>query len=148
MFRATIFDYHQYEDDTAVNQAFTLTMHFAQLMKFAQQNAVPALENAAFNLANGLLDAIRLHFMPLITSLFEKDGTLACDILSNIQKGCRALHILCGELKGSKKRSHAKSPAIKKSIELLLLEVRRSLESEEKGQAFWIGKNTLHETKG
>ncbi|RKP15418.1 Fanconi anaemia protein FancD2 nuclease-domain-containing protein [Piptocephalis cylindrospora] len=86
------------------------------------------------------LDAFVRQALPRLEMAFSSRKDKVISILKKLQGATRVLHIVCSHSKVTKDTTLAKpAPALKKSMESLLLHVKELLRRNHSGAAFWMG---------
>ncbi|KAF9341448.1 Fanconi anemia group D2 protein [Linnemannia elongata] len=127
--------------DTAFSHVSDLSHCFQKLAAFVKSNDKREVLAVTLKHSKIFMDQFIKRVLPFMGVHFRgHQDTVARIFKNNLQSATRSLQNVCGHAKASREQSlTAMVPAIRKTMESLIFEVKLMLENNDASAAFWLG---------
>ncbi|KAG9064770.1 Fanconi anemia group D2 protein [Linnemannia hyalina] len=127
--------------DTAFSHVSDLSHCFQKLAAFVKSNDKREVLAVTLKHSKIFMDQFIKRVLPFMGVHFRgHQDTVAKIFKNNLQSATRSLQNVCGHAKASREQSlTAMVPAIRKTMESLIFEVKLMLENNDASAAFWLG---------
>ncbi|KAK3837824.1 MAG: Fanconi anemia protein FANCD2 [Linnemannia elongata] len=127
--------------DVAFSHISDLSLCFQKLAAFVKSNDKREVLAVTLKHSKIFMDQFIKRVLPFMGVHFRgHQDTVAKIFKNNLQSATRSLQNVCGHAKASREQSlTAMVPAIRKTMESLIFEVKLMLENNDASAAFWLG---------
>ncbi|KAK3841792.1 MAG: Fanconi anemia protein FANCD2 [Linnemannia gamsii] len=136
------FTEEQFDDtDVAFSHISDLSLCFQKLAAFVKSNDKREVLAVTLKHSKTFMDQFIKRVLPFMGVHFRgHQDTVARIFKNHLQAATRSLQNVCGHAKASREQTvTAMVPAIKKTMESLIFEVKLMLENNDASAAFWLG---------
>ncbi|KAF9398004.1 Fanconi anemia group D2 protein, partial [Podila epigama] len=129
------------DTDTALGHVFKLTSCFQQLAAYVKSNDKKDVLGVTLKHSKTFMEQFIKRVIPFLGVHFKGYQDQVAKIFKHkLQPATRSLQNVCGHAKASKEQSlMSMVPSIKKTMELLIFQVKLMLETNDARAAFWLG---------